>query len=88
MKLTKADKEMLLKWGHPECDFPQIEEAFKKSMTKYELGNKPISREKALSLLGQEKYLAGIARSAFHYTAAQLTPDGQEVGFDSSNLFQ
>ena len=91
MKLTAADKKMLLEWGHPERDFPQIEEAFKKSKTKYELGNKSISREKAISLLGQRQYLAGIARSAFHFTAAQPVPTsttGETVYFDSYNLFR
>lgn len=88
MKLTRTDKELLLSWGHPESDLPQIEEAFKKSKTKYELGDKPISREEAISLLGHEQYLSGIARSAFHMTAARETFDGKTVLFDSSNLFR
>lgn len=88
MELTAADKKTLLEWGHTERDFHQIEEAFEKSKTKYTLGSKPISREKAVSLLGQRQYLAGIARSAFHYTAAQVTPGGQTVYFDSSRLFR
>ena len=88
MKLTNTDKALLLEWGHPESDFQQIEEAFKKTKTKYELGDKPISREDAISLLGREQYLSGISRSAFHYTAVRETPDGQLVCFDSSNLFR
>lgn len=88
MELTEKDKAMLREWGHPESDFRQIEEAFKKSKTKYELGDKPISREEAISLLGREQYLSGIARSAFHYTAVRETPDGKFVYFDSSNLFR
>lgn len=88
MKLTSADMALLLEWGHPESDFQQIEEAFKKSKTKYKFGDKPISREEAISLLGREQYLSGISRSAFHYTAARETPDGQFVYFDSSNLFR
>ena len=91
MKLTTTDKKMLLEWGHPESDFRQIEEAFKKSKTKYELGGKPISREEAICLLGQRQYLSGIARSAFHYTAAREVPmstTGEIVYFDSSNLFR
>ena len=88
MQLTKTDKEMLLEWGHPERDFPQIEEALKKSKTKYKLGNTPISRNEAIRLLGQKQYLSGIARSSFHFTAARETPDGKVVYFDSSNLFR
>lgn len=87
MKLTKADTEQLLDWGHPERDFPQIEEAMKKSKTKYRLGDKQITREEAISLLGRKQYLAGISRSAFHYTASQCLDDGQVVYFDSRKLF-
>jgi hypothetical protein len=88
MKLTADDKKMLQEWGHPERDFQQIEKAFQKSKTKYKLGSMPISREEAISLLGQKQYLSGIARSAFHYTAVGETPDGRFVYFDSSNLFR
>lgn len=88
MKLTTPDKKMLLEWGHPESDFQQIEKAFQKSKTKYMLGSMPISREEAISLLGQKQYLSGIARSAFHYTAVRKTPDGQNVYFDSFRLFR
>ena len=88
IKLTSADKALLLDWGHSESDFPQIEEAFKKSKTKYKLDATPISREEAISLLGREQYLSGIARSSFHYTACRQTPDGKFVYFDSSNLFR
>ena len=88
MKLTADDKKMLQEWGHPERDFQQIEKAFQKSKTKYKLGSMPISREEAISLLGQKQYLSGITRSAFHYTAVGETPDGRFVYFDSSNLFR
>lgn len=88
MKLNKTDKETLLGWGYSERDFPQIEKAFKKSKTKYELDWMPISREVAISLLGIERYLSAIARSAFHYTAARNTPDGKVIYFDSSKLFR
>lgn len=88
MKLTKFDAEQLLDWGHPERDFPQIEEAMKKSKTKYELDGKQITREEAISLLGRKRYLAGISRSAFHYTASQCLDDGRVVCFDSCKLFE
>lgn len=91
MKLTNEDKALLLDWGYPEEDLAQIEEAFQKSKTKYELGSFSISREEALRLLGRRQYLSGIARSAFHRTAARSVPmsmSGEVVYFDSSNLFK
>lgn len=91
MKLTNADKEMLREWGHPESDFPQIEKALEKRNTKYKLGSAPITRDKAILLLGQKQYLSGIARSAFHVTAAREVPmsmTGEIVYFDSSNMFR
>ena len=91
MKLTVDDKKMLLERGHPESDFRQIEEALQKSKTKYKLGAIPISRDEAIRLLGQRQFLSGIARSAFHVTAAREVPmstTGETVYFDSSNLFR
>lgn len=88
MKLTEDDKRLLRSWGHEESDFAQIEEAFSASKTKYELNDKPISREKAIEVLGRECYLSGIARSAFHFTAERETQSGDSVYFDSHNLFR
>lgn len=91
MKLTNEDKTLLLDWGYTEEDFAQIEEAFQKNKTKYKLGSTSISRDEALRLLGRRQYLSGIARSAFHYTAAREVPmsmSGEVVYFDSSKLFQ
>lgn len=86
MKLTQTDKALLLDMGHPESDFGQIEEATRR--TDYEYCGRQISREEAISLLGRRSYLAGIGRSAFHYSADQVTPDGKHVYFDSSRLFK
>ena len=91
MRLTKSDKELLISWGFAEKDFSQIEEAFYKSKTKYKLGSTPISREEAIRLLGRERYLSGIARSAFHFAAGRDVPNsmsGEVVYFDSSRLFK
>ena len=91
MKLTNEDKALLLDWGYPEEDFAQIEEAFQKSKTTYELGDFRISREEAIRLLGRRQYLSGVARSAFHRTAAREVPmstSGEVVYFDSSKLFK
>lgn len=91
MKLTESDKKLLTDWGFQEKEFPQIEEAFQKSKTKYKLGSSPISRDKVIHILGREQYLSGIARSAFHFTAARAVPmlkSNEVVYFDSSALFR
>lgn len=91
MKLIKKDKELLLKNGYTEEDFPQIETAMLKKNTKYELNDKLISREEAIAILGREKYVSGISRSAFHWSAVRQVKEGSDkelIYFDSSNLFR
>lgn len=91
MKLIKEDKELLLKNGYTEEDFPQIEVAMLKKNTKYELNDKLISREEAIAILGREKYVSGISRSAFHWSAVRQVKEGSDeelIYFDSSNLFR
>ena len=91
MKLTKEDKALLTAWGHKEEDLKQIERATTK--TTYELSSGGINRGKislteVLDILGREKYLSGISRSAFHWSACRENEKGQRVYFDSSKLFQ
>lgn len=86
MKLTQADKAILLDMGYLESDLSQIEEATRRTL--YEYDGKQIDREEAITLLGRRSYLAGIARSAFHWSAAQHTPEEKTVYFDSSRLFK
>ena len=91
LKLSDEDKRLLCEWGYEENDFPQIEEAFQKSKTKYELNGHKVSREEAIRGLGWRQYLSGIVRSAFHHTAARCVPmsiSDEMVYFDSSNLFK
>ena len=91
MKLTSEDKDLLRQWGYVDKDFAQIELAMQARYTKYKLGTTAISRKRALGLLGRRKYLSGIARSAFHYTAARTVGDDEKSGvvfFDSSRLFK
>lgn len=87
MKLTDADKDVLLDLGHDVRDFPQIEMATHASRTTYQFLSQMITRENAIELLGRERYLAGISRSAFHWTSSQNTDDGEPVYFDSCKLF-
>ncbi len=88
MKLTKADKELLLHLGHTECDLAQIEVALCRNKTMYSLDCVHITRDEAVRLLGRKKYLAGISRSAFHSSAVQYTDSGEAIYFDSSRMFQ
>lgn len=95
MKLTQDDKSILISFGHKEKDFPQLERAADKPITKYEYskghGHEPITREQAIELLGRKKWLAGISRSAFHWSAVQLINDSNQIEkvlFDSSKLFR
>ena len=88
MKLREEDKALLLSWGYEKQDLPQIEEALKGRITVYKLDNRPISREKVIEILGMRDFLSGIARSAFHWTAARETAEGQVVLFDSRRLFK
>ena len=84
MKLTQADKALLLDMGHPESDLGQIEEATRRTL--YEYDGMQINRDEAINLLGLWSYLAGIARSAFHWSAVQYTAEEKPVYFDSSSL--
>lgn len=86
MKLTESDRKYLKKTGHKKKEIDRIEVAT--SLTRYEYGGKLICDVTAAELLGREAYLSGIARSAFHWSAARKTPGGETVFFDSSALFQ
>ena len=88
MKLTDEDKALLLELGETEDNFRQVEEAMKTCYTKYSCDVKTISRQKAIELLGRRKYICGLTRSAFHWTAVQETSDGKTVHFDSRRLFR
>lgn len=86
MKLTEADKKQLKKWGYRKSDLDQIEIAT--SLTRYEIDGKLVCDEEARELLGDEEYLSGISRSAFHWSASRETPDGRVLSMDSSALFK
>ena len=90
MKLTLQDKEYLKSIGYEECDFPRIEHAASKTCCEITKGDEKVrraSREKVIRLAGRKKYLAGLSRSVFHKTAAQVLSDGTVIYFDSSRYF-
>lgn len=103
MDLLLEEKDILLELGYLETNFPQIEAAMRQGMITYslqplELGPRQetvevgacrqISREQAIALLGKHRYLAGLGRSAFHWSAVQYTANCEAaVYFDSRKFF-
>ena len=92
MALLKSDKKILSELGYKGYDAIQIGIAMQKRYTSYVLDSKdgtvPITREQAIRILGRKKFLAGLARSAFHFTASQKSENGDSVYFDSSIMFR
>lgn len=91
--LSESDKNYLRKHGVPDSDFPQINDAMK--VTKYEYcpNNSDegwyIDQDEVIKRVGIRRYLAGISRSAFHWSASQDTINKRgTVDFDSSDLFR
>lgn len=91
MKLTTSDIELLKSWGYSQKDMSQIQEAILRS--SYELYEKKtdktqfVSATKAISILGRERFLSGIGRSAFHWSSSRETKT-HVVSFDSRILFK
>lgn len=91
--LTDEDIALLKECGESEeKDIKQIDDATLKKYTKYKLicdegKNIVLTREAVISMLGREKYLSGIQRSAFHCSAVRETEDGKKIFFDSYKLF-
>lgn len=91
-KLSEEDKTMLTEMGCLEEDFKQIEDSMKSRNTQYKVFGPGcsipivITRETAIRILGRRKWLSGLARSAFHYTAVRDSDDGRKVFFDSSRM--
>lgn len=91
MKFTESDRAYLREHHHePDEAIRQIEAAVSK--TVYSLAIKgestKISRKKAIEILGREKWLSGMDRSAFHRSATYTTNDGKTVYFDSRRFFR
>lgn len=90
--LSPSDIETLKKWGHSKEDLSQIDYAI--THTDFYLCNneicieEPITPSKAREILGDETFLSGISRSAFHWTAAREYDCQQTVFFDSSKMFK
>lgn len=91
-KLSKSDREYLRKLGETEDeDIDQIEYAVGKTIYTLVDENgkkKKISAKKAREILGDEKFLSGLQRSAFHWDSSRKSDDGITVRFDSSAIFR
>ena len=88
MKLTMKDIAYLFSIGCPKEDIPQICEAALSKNTTYKLNGKTITAKKAIEVLGRDVYLSGLNRSAFHRTTVRVGKQGEEVFFNSANLFR
>ena len=86
MLLSEEHKRYLKKLGNTKKDVEWIECAL--VMSTFKFRGRRISAEKAIRLLGQENFLSGLSRSAFHWSAVRNTEDGERVMFDSSRLYK
>lgn len=83
--LNSEDMKMLKGWGYKTAeDLEQIQTAM--LLSEIKLNGKKTGVKKVVEILGREKFLGGISRSAFHSTSANETA-GNYVEFDSSVLF-
>lgn len=94
MILQTRDINILKKWGYLDEDISQIQEAINVSeYTKYKVKPpyedvKSLAAAEAYKLLGNEMFLSGIARSAFHWSSAREYCKTYGVSFDSRKLFR
>lgn len=86
-RLSDSDKEVLTSFGYAKQDFEQIELAANKATFVLE-HETPINAHEAYELLGQETFLSGIGRAAFHWTSGRETKDGKDVSIDASVIFR
>lgn len=89
--MTKYQEDYFKAHGEDEKSFRQLNEAMRR--TKYTLvtpyTSRKIRKEEAVEVLGEDEYLSGIQRSAFHGTATRkvMGQPFQMVLFDSSALW-
>lgn len=104
LRLSEKDKETLKQWGETDEDIQQIERALNVTeftvgdVERAENGSivipdedndKVITAQEAREILGDETFLSGLDRSAFHWTSGRYNADETKyVSFDSSKLFK
>lgn len=78
MKLTNKDKNYLISIGYLTEDFNKIENATRTmfyemfSNTDENIPDVRINQKQAITLLGREEFLSGVARATFHSTAIRV----------------
>lgn len=94
MILEEKDINILKEWGYSDNNIKQIQEAIEVTeYTQYELKPpykdvKSLTVLEAYRLLGNEIFLSGISRSAFHWSASREYCKKYGVSFDSRKLFE
>ena len=104
LRLSEKDKETLKQWGETDEDIQQIERALNVTeftvgdVERAENGSivipdedndRVITAQEAREILGDETFLSGLDRSAFHWTSGRYNADETKyVSFDSSKLFK
>jgi len=100
MELTDNDRKLLKSWGNKPVEVAQIAhvaffttykccKTFMNEKKNVTCGKREdISETEALRKLGRERFLQGLCRSAFHWTATCETDDGELVEFDSKRYFR
>jgi hypothetical protein len=91
--LSKEHQEIILNFGYPKRDLKQIENALSKTdfelyHTEDDAKDEKLTIDQAVEILGEELFLSGICRSAFHWSATRQNAKGQNVYFNSSRLFK
>jgi hypothetical protein len=90
--MNRHQEEYFKAHGEDKSSFRQINEAMRR--TKHTLitpyTRKKIKKDEAMRILGEDEYLSGIQRSAFHGTATRkvMGQPFQMVLFDSSALWK
>lgn len=92
-KLTKTQKNDLLADGYHKSDLLQIEQGVNLGIFTHNKNKKEkaITWEKALDILGEDKFLSGISRASFHWNCCRYIDDNKQdefVYFDFSKLFK
>ncbi len=91
MQWTKRNTDILRKWGYSEEDIKQIKTSGKylKLTDITTLRPKRLLQFQAKQILGEEEFISGMARAAFHFTAERESKDGKiKILFDCSSMFK
>lgn len=85
-KLTQKQKDYFINAGYLQEDLTQLRLAMCAKYTTIKLNNEKITHQKAIQLIGEEVYLSGIGRSAFHSSSSRITDDGTIIIYFNSFL--